>query len=75
MHKADYITPSNRVTRDLQLYVGSEPQGRSCTVHIPEVLSSIEPKVSMCADKPAYRHHWASDSETSEGRPTGPRLF
>jgi hypothetical protein len=28
--------------------MGSEPQGRSPTVHIPEVLSMVELKVSMC---------------------------
>lgn len=36
------------VTGDLQLNMDSEPKGRSHTVHIPEVLSVVELKVSMC---------------------------
>jgi hypothetical protein len=27
------------------------------------------------ADKPAHRHHSASDSEPSEGRPAGPLIY
>lgn len=47
-HKSNYISSSNGGTGDLQLNMGSQPQGRAHTIHIYEVSSSAKQKVSLC---------------------------
>jgi hypothetical protein len=43
--------------------------------HREDLILLTFPKFYVWADKPAHRHHWASDSEPPEGRPAGPLVY